>query len=165
MRRLNSATGYVCLIAIAASITACSSAADDDATPATGLPATAETVAHGDHGGDVPHGDHTAKYGGTVYMKGDLHFEVVLDRAGMHRVYFSDAVRAELPASTASEVTLTVGGPSMPSETLPAQVDEAGESWMAHGSALRGDKIMARVAFVTAGEPYWIDVPFLDGTK
>ena len=43
-------------------------------------------------------------------MKGDdLHYEVVLDPSGRsHRVYFTDAVREELPASVASDVALTI---------------------------------------------------------
>ena len=60
------------------------------------------------------HGDHTPHHGGTVYMNGDLHFEVVLHRDGNHRLYFSDAARAELPAATASEVTLTFSSGESP---------------------------------------------------
>ena len=41
-------------------------------------------------------------------MDGDLHFEVVLGRSGEHRLYFSDAMREELPAATAAGVTVTV---------------------------------------------------------
>lgn len=94
-------------------------------------------------------------------MRGDLHFEVVFDGGGRHRVFFSDAVRAELPAAIASGVTLTVSGTTMPSETLKARVDDNGESWIVEGSPLRGANVVARVSFVVAGEPYWIDVPFI----
>jgi hypothetical protein len=112
----------------------------------------------------VPHGDHRPHYGGVVMMKGDLHFEVVLGSTGRHRVYFSDAVRADLPAAVASEVTLTVSGPAMMAETLRAVVDESGESWMASGSPLTGEHVVARVTFVVDNEPYWIDVPYLAAT-
>lgn len=95
-------------------------------------------------------------------MNGDLHFEVVFDQRGRHRVFFSDAVRAELPAATVSDVTLTVSGKSMPPETLPASIDDNGESWIVKGSPLKGADVMARVSFVVGGgEPYWIDVPFV----
>jgi hypothetical protein len=41
-------------------------------------------------------------------MYGDLHYEVVLNPRGEHRIYFSDAQRAELPASVTSDVTIAV---------------------------------------------------------
>jgi hypothetical protein len=99
-------------------------------------------------------------------MNGDLHFEVVFDQGGRHRVFFSDATRAELPAATVSEVTLTVSGKAMPPETLPARIDDNGESWIVKGSPLTGADVMARVSFVVVdGEPYWIDVPFVRTTQ
>jgi hypothetical protein len=98
-------------------------------------------------------------------MNGDLHFEVVLNRTGTHRVYFSDATRAELPAATASEVTLTLSSGEGSAETLKAEVDESGESWIAAGLPLKGHDITARVAFVIDTEPYWIDVPYLEAAE
>src|SRR5688572_14682438 len=56
----------------------------------------------------TPHGDHTPHHGGMVLMKGELHYEVVLDPNGRHSVWFSDAVREDLPASVASKVEMTV---------------------------------------------------------
>ena len=45
-------------------------------------------------------------------MKGDLHYEVVLDPTGRaHHIYFSDALREDLPASIASDVVLTIRRP------------------------------------------------------
>jgi hypothetical protein len=99
-----------------------------------------------------------------VYMKGDLHFEVVLQSSGAHRVYFSDAARADLPASTASHVSLTISREGAPDELLTAEVDESGESWLATGTPVSGDDVTARVAFAVNGEPYWIDVPFIEAT-
>jgi hypothetical protein len=98
-------------------------------------------------------------------MNGDLHFEVVIDPAGRHRVFFSDATRAELPAAIASDVTLTVSGKTMPPEKLRARIDDNGESWILEGSRLRGADVVARVSFVVHGEPYWIDVPFVPITR
>jgi hypothetical protein len=111
----------------------------------------------------IVHGDHTPHHGGTVYMKGDLHFEVVLRRDGSHRLYFSDAARAELPAAIASEVTFTLssGGESR-NNVLRADVDGNGESWMVKGSPPGGAGATVRVGFVVEDEPYWIDVPFID---
>ena len=112
------------------------------------------------------HGDHTPHHGGTVYMKGDLHFEIVLARDGNHRLYFSDAMRAELPAATASDVTLTFSNGEASTDTLKAEVDASGESWIAKGAplTLKDAVVMARVAFVVNDEPYWIDVPFIEAS-
>ena len=62
--------------------------------------------------GTATHGDHNPHHGGVVLMKGnDLHYEVVLDAPGRaHHIYFSDALREELPASIASDVVLTIKG-------------------------------------------------------
>ena len=109
-----------------------------------------------------PHGNHDPRHGGIVFMNGDLHFEVVLSQSGTHHIYFSDAVRAELPAATASEVTLSLSSGEAPAETLKAEVDDSGESWIAKGSPLKGKDVTARVSFVVENEPYWIDVPYIE---
>jgi hypothetical protein len=94
-------------------------------------------------------------------MDGDLHFEVVLDPKGRHRVYFSDAVRAELPAAVASDVTITINEERAGvSEMLKAQIDEGGKSWVAIGRPVQDVNATARVAFKALGKPYWIDLPF-----
>lgn len=95
-------------------------------------------------------------------MKGDLHYEVVLDPAGRaHRVYFTDAVREELPASVASSVALTLRRPAPPDERIAMRIDEAGESWIGSGQRVGNPAATtARVAFSIENEPYWIDVPF-----
>ncbi len=107
----------------------------------------------------VPHGDHNPHFGGIVLMNGDLHFEVVMRRTGEYRVYFSDAVRNELPAATASDVTLTVTQKGHTPETIRLRIDDDGESWVGHGSRVDTPETMARVAYSVHGEPYFIDVP------
>ena len=111
----------------------------------------------------MPHGDHNPHHGGVVMMKGDdLHYEVVLDPAGRaHRVYFTDAVREELPASVASDVVLTIKRRSPPDERIAMQIDEAGESWVGRGQPVANPATTtARLAFSIRHEPYWIDLPF-----
>jgi hypothetical protein len=113
-------------------------------------------------GGAVPHGDHNPHHGGIVMMKGnDLHYEVVLDPAGRdHRVYFTDAVREDLPATVASEVVLTIKRPSAADERIPLRIDDAGESWVGHGQPVASRaSTSVRVAFSIRGEAYWIDLP------
>jgi hypothetical protein len=111
----------------------------------------------------VPHGDHTPHHGGLVMMKGDdLHYEVLLDPSGReHRVYFTDAVREELPASLASDVALTIKRPSQPDEIVAMRIDDAGESWVGRGRPVANPAATtARLAFSIRHEPYWIDLPF-----
>jgi hypothetical protein len=96
-------------------------------------------------------------------MHGDLHFEVVLDPEGRHRVYLTDAVRRELPAAAASEVRITVlrSGSGAP-EALELEVDEFGESWVATGRPVEERGSRAVVSLVHQGEPYEIELPFFD---
>jgi hypothetical protein len=113
--------------------------------------------------GAVPHGDHNPHHGGIVMMKGDdLHYEVVLDPAGRaHHVYFTDALREELPASVASEVSLTIHRPKTADERIPLQIDDSGESWIGRGHPVADPAATTvRVGFSIRQEPYWIDLPF-----
>lgn len=127
-----------------------------DATPAPAVrPAAAAPAA-----GTVPHGDHNPRYGGLVLMNGDLHFEIVAGRDGAYRVYFSDATREELPAATASNVTITVTQPSHPPEAIALHIDESGESWAGRGHPLDAAAATLRLAYTSHGAPYFIDVPF-----
>jgi hypothetical protein len=113
----------------------------------------------------VPHGDHNPHHGGVVMMKGDLHYEVVLDPSGRdYRLYFSDAVREDLPAAYASAVGLTVRRPGEADEPVVMKIDETGESWTGSGKPVaNAAKVGARIAFTIANDPYWIDVPFTSG--
>lgn len=109
----------------------------------------------------TPHGDHSPHHGGMVLMKGELHYEVVLDPSGRHSVWFSDAVREDLPASVASKVEMTVLRPSALAETLTLSIDDSGESWIASGKPVSGDDVMVKLTFVARGEPLEIEIPFV----
>src|SRR5262245_21932961 len=153
-----------CYLTVAAALAVVSCGRTPAATPpppntaaaaaATGAPPT---------GSAVPHGDHNPHHGGVVMMKGDdLHYEVVLDPSGRsYRVYFTDAVREELPASIAADVVLTLRRPSGADERITMQVDDAGESWVGRGRTVDDPSYTtARLAFAIRHEPYWIDLPF-----
>ena len=109
----------------------------------------------------TPHGDHSPHHGGMVLMQGELHYEVVLDPGGKHAVWFSDAVREDLPASVASRVAMTVTRPGVPPEALRLAIDESGESWMASGQPIAGDDVMVKLTFIARGEPVEIEIPFV----
>ena len=110
--------------------------------------------------GTATHGDHNPHHGGVVLMKGDLHYEVVLDATGRaHHIYFSDALREDLPASIASDVVLTIRHPA--EERIAMQIDETGESWVGTGRPVEAPaSATARLAFAIEHEPYFIDIPF-----
>jgi len=153
-------------IAPAVGLMACSREPAAAPPPATAAPA-AETTASA--AGTPPHGDHNPHHGGIVLMKGELHYEVVLDPTGRaHHVYFTDAVREELPASIASRVVLTIrrplrpgSGQASPEEEIALQIDDTGESWIGHSEPVAAPgTATARVAFWIQQEPYWIDIPF-----
>jgi hypothetical protein len=93
-------------------------------------------------------------------MQGELHYEVVLDRNGKHAIWFSDAVREDLPASVASKVAMTVVRPNARDEVLTLAIDESGESWIASGQPVAGDDVMVKVTFLARGEPFEIEIPY-----
>jgi S1-C subfamily serine protease len=109
----------------------------------------------------TPHGDHSPHHGGMVLMNGEMHFEVVLDGSGKHQVWFSNAVREDLPASVASKVTMIVTRPAASPEMLTLAIDESGESWIAAGKPVAGDGVLVTVNYVARGEPYEIELPFV----
>lgn len=99
-------------------------------------------------------------------MKGDLHYEVVVDPAGKaHRLYFTDAVRDELPASIASAVALTIHRPKEVDERVTMTIDESGESWIGSGRPVVMKGAGVGVAFTMQGEPYSIDLPLAPAPK
>ena len=108
----------------------------------------------------TPHGDHTAHHGGLVLMNGEVHYEVVLDRAGRHRIWFSDAVREELPASQADRVTMTIVRKGAPEESLALAIDDSGESWVASGRPVAPGEVTVKVSYVLRGQPFEIEIPF-----
>ena len=124
---------------------------------------TSQKPADSQHAGiTTPHGDHSPHHGGIVLMNGEMHYEVVFDRAGKHRVWFSDAVREDLPASVASKVTMIVTRPAASPEMLTLVIDESGESWVANGHPIAGKDVMVTVTVVTRGEPFEIEIPVPD---
>jgi hypothetical protein len=109
----------------------------------------------------TPHGDHTPHHSGLVLMNGDYHYEVVFDRGGKHRVWFSDAVREDLPASLASKVMMVVTRKTGPPESIALTIDDSGESWVAAGQPVTGDDVMVKVSYELRGAPVEIEIPFV----
>ena len=149
-----SARGFIAAILIAA--VGCSQPSRDTGPVAAPKPADSQ---HADI--TTPHGDHSPHHGGVVLMTGELHYEVVLDPKGRHAVWFSDAVREDLPAAVASKVAMTVLRTNAKPEPLVLSIDDSGESWIASGQPVAGEDVMVRLAFVARGEPLEIEIPFV----
>jgi hypothetical protein len=128
-----------------------------------GTPPPAQTApADAQHQGVIgPHGDHSPRKGGMVLMNGDIHYEVVLSREGQHRIWFTDPVRADLPASVATGVTMTITRPGEPAEVLPLAIDDSGESWIAAGRPVAGNDAYVKISYSLQGEPHEIEIPFI----
>jgi hypothetical protein len=112
-----------------------------------------------------PHGDHSPHQGGVVLMSGDVHYEVVMRPSGKYEVWFTDAVRTELPASIASNVRVQVTRPAGPMESIPLAIDDAGESWVGQGQPVSGDGVMVKVSYDLKGEPSEVEMPFVAATR
>jgi len=91
-------------------------------------------------------------------MNGEVHYEVVFDQSGRHRVWFSDAVREDLPASIASDVVMVVTPKMGAAETFVLKIDDSGESWVADAHPLAGGD-MVRLTCKLRGEPLEIEIP------
>ena len=108
----------------------------------------------------LAHYDHSPRHGGLVLMNGDTHFEVVVDADSRYAVYFTDAVRAPLPASAALEVHVAVTPNGRPAEIIPLQIDPTGTHWVGRGTGIDDLNAVLRITHVPdVGAPYWIDVP------
>lgn len=140
-------------------LTGCS---NPPAAPASSATAPAAAPVDPQHQGlTEPHGDHSPHKGGMVLMNGDMHYEVVLSRAGAHRIWFTDPVRAELPASVATGVTMIITRPGEPDEVLKLAIDDSGESWVASGRPVPGDDAYVKITYAMQGEPHEVEVPFV----
>ena len=112
----------------------------------------------------TPHGDHSPHHGGMVLMNGEMHYEVAFDRNGHHRLWFTDAVREDLPASIAAAVAMVVMRPGAPPEALALTIDDNGESWEAHGQPVAGDNVTVKLVYSAGGQPLEIEIPFVAST-
>jgi hypothetical protein len=136
---------------------------DDPAPPPSSALQAPKDAQHA--GITEPHGDHSPHHGGVVLMNGDVHYEVVMDPAGKYEVWFSDAVRTDLPASVAANARVEVTRPGSGVESLPLAIDEAGESWVGTGRPVTGDGVMVKVTYALKGIPSEVELPFVPPTR
>lgn len=150
------------LLFAAAVVAGAAGCANEPAAPAATAPAPAATPVDPQHQGMVgAHGDHSPHKGGMVLMNGDIHYEVVFARDGAHRIWFTDPVRAELPASVATGVRMIITRPGEPEEVLNLAIDDSGESWIARGRPVTGNDAYVKITYAMQGEPHEVEIPFL----
>jgi hypothetical protein len=150
------------IVVLAALLTSCSGPADSPSTPAE----TNQAPKDAQHAGITePHGDHSPHHGGVVLMNGDVHYEVVMEPAGRYEVWFSDALRTELPASVAARTRVEVTRPGTAVEAVPLAIDEAGESWVGIGQPVTGDGVMVKVTYDLKGAPSEVEMPFVPAKR
>lgn len=121
---------------------------------------SAAAPARAEPGATKPHMDHSPRHGGLVLMRGDTHFEVVLNSDGLCKMYFTDAIRSELPASFASEVEIGLATLDGVRQNVPLRADPDDKMWSGQLKMTKDRQSIVRVTYVARGEqPYWIDVP------
>jgi hypothetical protein len=144
------------VLVLAALLTGCSGPAAPPPPQANEAPKDAQ------HAGITePHGDHTPHHGGVVLMNGDVHYEVVMEPSGKYEVWFTDAVRTELPASIAANTRVEVSRPGTAPEALSLAIDDAGESWVGAGQPVAGDGVMVKLTYDLKGTPNEVEIPFV----
>ena len=148
----------LCLTAAAAS---CSTQPAPSPPPPAGAPP--KDAQHA--GVTEPHGDHSPHHAGLVLMNGDVHYEVVMHASGKYEVWFTDAVRTELPASVASRVRVQVTRPQSAPENIAMEIDEAGESWVGQGQPVTGEGVMVKVTYDLKGAPSEVEMPFVAAAR
>ena len=105
------------------------------------------------------HGNHDPKFNGFVMMYVDLHFEVVLGERGGVRVYYSDEMRAELPAAVVSGVHIDILPAGGAAQSVAMSVSDGGDFWEGVGEAVTSSDTIVRVSFVFQEEPLVFELP------
>ena len=93
-------------------------------------------------------------------MNGDLHFEVVANADGHYALYFSDAGRQELPASTVSGVTLGIKRPGFRVETIDMKINDTGESWIGTSGSVDDRNTDIYISYTFEGKRCTSSMPF-----
>jgi hypothetical protein len=149
------------LIVLAALVSLrCGTSSAEMAARAAENKSAADATASAPGSAAVPHGDHNPHHGGAVLMLRDLHYEIVFERTGGVAVYFSDAVRKDLPASIVSDVYIEIDRPKHRVERIELAIDASGESWEGKAMPVKQDDAIVRVAFTFQGEATSVDLPW-----
>ena len=89
----------------------------------------------------------------------ELHFELVVPDEGGVQLYYSDAMRMELPAAVVSDVAIEIEREDYEIESVPMQISDSGDHWMGSSKPVVNPGSIVRVAFLFQGEPFVLDIP------
>lgn len=107
----------------------------------------------------LAHEDHGARHGGFVMMFLDMHFELVAPQAGGVELYYSDALRIELPAAVVSDVAVEIERAGNRIETVFMTISDTGDHWTGESTPVIDPETIVRIAFLFQGEPFVLDIP------
>ncbi|MFT4048131.1 MAG: hypothetical protein QM661_15755 [Solimonas sp.] len=105
------------------------------------------------------HGDHNPHHGGAVLMYKTIHYEVVLLPAGGVQLYVTDEMRADLPATTVSDVTVQIERPDGKSENVDMALGPTNEYWQGSSAPVTDVRSKVHVAFVFEDSPVVVSIP------
>ncbi len=109
--------------------------------------------------GEESHGNHDAKHGGFVMMFLEMHFELVVGEEGGVKLYYSDPMRNDLPASVVADVSIEIERENNEIEPVSMSISSSGDLWQGDSRALNSENDIVRVGFLFQGEPFVLDIP------
>lgn len=109
--------------------------------------------------GEEEHGNHDAKHDGFVMMYLEMHFELVVPEQGGIQLYYSDALRNDLPAAVVADVSVEIERSGNNIEPVAMMISASGDHWMGESTPVTSIDDIVRVAFLFQGEPFVLDIP------
>jgi hypothetical protein len=120
----------------------------------TATPLAAQMQMHG----SSMHGDHNPHNGGAVNMYGMIHYEIVVPPAGGVRVYITDEMRNDLPATAVSNLKAEIVRPGGAIEPVRMAISPTGEFWAGRSKPVTNPKSVVRIAFMLQGERVLVEM-------
>ena len=105
------------------------------------------------------HEDHNSRYGGFVMMFLEMHFEIVAPETGGVRIYYSNEMRIDMPASVVSDVAVEIERSGGIYESVIMSISDDGGHWGGDSSPIINPDSIVRLAFLFQGEPFVLDIP------
>ncbi len=105
------------------------------------------------------HEDHNSRHGGFVMMFLEMHFEIVAPDTGGVRIYYSNEMRIDMPASVVSDVAVEIERPGGIYESVTMSISDDGGHWGGDSSPIINPDSIVRLAFLFQGEPFVLDIP------
>jgi len=89
----------------------------------------------------------------------EMHFEIVAPDTGGVRIYYSNEMRIDMPASVVSDVAVEIERPGGIYESVTMSISDDGGHWGGDSSPIINPDSIVRLAFLFQGEPFVLDIP------